>query len=105
MNNLFNSDQRDGPAHIDIQEYDDRVTVVADLPGVRQTDINLHCDGHTLSIRATSEARSHDERVDLPVRVDEESATATYNNGVLEITFDRADDPQIVEGSDREDDQ
>ncbi|MFB6111333.1 MAG: Hsp20/alpha crystallin family protein [Halobacteriaceae archaeon] len=78
--------------HIDVHTTDGGVRVVADLPGVSQEDLSLRCDGSVLTISATSDRRDYDERVDLPVRVDEHSADATFNNGVLEVTFDRADD-------------
>ena len=76
--------------HVDVHEYDDRLRVVADLPGVSKEEIELQCDGDVLSIRATGESRTYDERVRLPASVDETSGSATYNNGVLEVTFERA---------------
>ena len=85
--------------HADVHEYDDRVTVIADLPGVEKGDIDLKCDGRMVSIRAATDTRSYDERVRLPARVDEHSAEATYNNGVLEVTFDRADDSADIDVS------
>ncbi|PSP74874.1 Hsp20/alpha crystallin family protein [Halobacteriales archaeon QS_1_68_20] len=77
--------------HVDVQETDDEVRVVADLPGVDKDDIKLTCDGEVLTISATSDHRDYDERVRLPATVDEHSASATYNNGVLEVVMDRAD--------------
>ena len=44
-----------------------------------------------LTISADATDRSYDERVRLPARVDETSATASYNNGVLEVVLDRVD--------------
>ena len=85
--------------HADVHEYDDRITVIADLPGVAKSDIDLKCDGRVVSIHAASDARSYDERVRLPARVDEHSAEATYNNGVLEVTFDRAEDSADIDVS------
>ncbi|WP_135820414.1 Hsp20/alpha crystallin family protein [Halostella litorea] len=77
--------------HVDIHETDEEVRVVADLPGVEKADIELQCDGQVLTVSAASDRREYDERVSLPVRVDEHSASATYNNGVLEVIFERAD--------------
>ncbi len=85
--------------HADVHEYDDRITVIADLPGVEKNDIDLKCDGRVVSIRAASDSRSYEERVQLPARVDEHSAEATYNNGVLEVTFDRAEDSADIDVS------
>lgn len=77
--------------HVDIQDDDDAIRVIADLPGVGKDDIDLTCDGEVLTISANNETRQYDERVRLPTRVDEHSASATYNNGVLEITFEKMD--------------
>jgi HSP20 family protein len=85
--------------HVDVHEYDDRITVIADLPGVEKSDIDLKCDGRIVSIDAASDSRSYDERIRLPARVDEHSAEATYNNGVLEVTFDRTEDSADIDVS------
>jgi len=77
--------------HVDIHETDEEIRVVADLPGVEKDNIDLECDGKTLTISAESEHRQYDERVSLPTRVNEHTAAATYNNGVLEVVFDRAE--------------
>jgi HSP20 family protein len=75
--------------HVDIYETSDQVRLVADLPGVDTDAIELKCDGEILTISATSVQREYDERVRLPARVDEHSAAATFNNGVLEVTIDK----------------
>ena len=82
-----------GPeVHMDIHESDDEVRVVADIPGVNKADIELKCDGRTLHLNAASDGREYREQVSLPTPVDEHSAQATYNNGVLEVVFDRVPD-------------
>ncbi|RBI63484.1 Hsp20/alpha crystallin family protein [Halomicrococcus sp. NG-SE-24] len=78
--------------HVDMHEDDDTVRVIADLPGVEKEDIDLKCDGEYLTISAASDHREYDERITLPALVDERSANATYNNGVLEVTFDKSDE-------------
>ena len=77
--------------HVDIQETETEVRVIADIPGVERDAIELQCDGKTLSLTAAGPDREYNERVSLPGRVDEHSASATYNNGVLEVVFDRVD--------------
>ncbi|WP_255168963.1 Hsp20/alpha crystallin family protein [Natrononativus amylolyticus] len=77
--------------HVDVHETDDEVRIVADLPGVPKENIDLECDGKTLTISAHSDHREYDERVTLPRRVNEHTASATYNNGVLEVVFDPAE--------------
>ncbi|WP_135829656.1 Hsp20/alpha crystallin family protein [Halorussus halobius] len=83
--------------HVDVHETDDEVRVVADLPGVVKEDIDLKCDGEVLTISAASDHREYDERVRLPAQVDEHSATATYNNGVLEVTFEQSDESADID--------
>jgi HSP20 family protein len=78
-------------AHSAVYEEEEVLRVVVDLPGVDKNGVSLECDGRTLSIEAMSDHREYDERVRLPVRVDEHTASATFNNGVLEVTLERAD--------------
>ena len=77
--------------HFDIHEDDEAVRVIADIPGAEKDAINLECDGEMLHLEASNGDRRYNERISLPGRVDEHSASATYNNGVLEVVFDRVD--------------
>jgi HSP20 family protein len=83
--------------HVDIHESEEVVRVIADLPGVEKDGIDLKCDGEMLTISASSDHREYDERVRLPTQVDEHSASATYNNGVLEVQFDKAEDSADID--------
>ncbi len=83
--------------HVDVYDDGDAVRVVADMPGVEKSDIGLTCDGEILTISANTDHREYDERVRLPTRVDEHSARATYNNGVLEVSFDAADGSAAID--------
>ncbi|MFC6615548.1 Hsp20/alpha crystallin family protein [Halopenitus salinus] len=83
--------------HVDTYLEDDVVRLVADLPGVSKEDLSLQCDGETLTVSAASDRREYDERISLPVRVDERSASATFKNGVLEVVFERADDSASID--------
>ncbi|WP_135852209.1 Hsp20/alpha crystallin family protein [Halorussus salinus] len=83
--------------HVDVHETDETVRVIADLPGVEKDDIDLKCDGEVLTISAGSDHREYDERVRLPTQVDEHSATATYNNGVLEVQLDKGEDSADID--------
>jgi HSP20 family protein len=57
---------------------------------VHETDAELRV-GEVLTISADGPERNYDERVRLPARVDETSASASYNNGVLEVVLERVD--------------
>jgi HSP20 family protein len=83
--------------HVDVQDLGDRLRLVADLPGVEKEGIDIQCDGETLTIGAVGERREYDERVRLPVRVDEHSASATFNNGVLQVTFEKVEESADID--------
>ncbi|MEF8779422.1 MAG: Hsp20/alpha crystallin family protein [Haloferacaceae archaeon] len=83
--------------HVDVHTEEGSVELIADLPGVSKEDINLQCDGEVLTISAASTRREYDERIRLPARVDEHSASARFNNGVLQVEFDRADDSASID--------
>lgn len=100
MNDMMGEDfemhvERDGgfgsEVHISTQETDEEIYVIADLPGVRKDDIDIKCDGTAVTIAAATHDHEYEERLRLPATVDEHSARATFNNGILEIVFDRAD--------------
>jgi HSP20 family protein len=83
-------------SHIDAFDEGDVLRLVADLPGASKDDISLQCDGETLTIDAGPEGQ-YRERVRLPARVDEHSADATFNNGVLEVSFEKATDSTDID--------
>jgi len=83
--------------HVDAYASEDTVRLVADLPAVSKDQLSLQCDGEALTISAASDRREYDETVELPATVDEHSADATFNNGVLEVAFDRDDDSASID--------
>jgi HSP20 family protein len=88
---------------IDVFERDGQLIVRADLPGMKKDDIRVELDDHTLIL--DGERRSeHEENqeglyrsersygsfrrtIPLPEGVDAESASASFENGVLEISL------------------
>lgn len=82
--------------HVDIHEYDDQIKVVADIPGVEKKDIDLQCDGRNLAIRVPIETQPIVMQVDLPTYVNDQPANTSFNNGVLEVTLDRENDPANI---------
>ena len=89
---------------MDVKENDKAYTVHADLPGVKKEDIHITIDGNNVSISA--ETRSESEKKEgekvlkrersygkimrsfsLATDVDEATASAKYNDGVLELVL------------------
>ena len=77
---------------VDVFDADGTVHVVAEMPGIEKEDVELSIDGMELEIKARRGDRRYHETVELPADVDENSAKATYKNGVLEITLKKKGD-------------
>ncbi len=72
---------------VDVFEEDDRVKVVAEVPGVDKKDIKLNATEETLTISVDNPQRKYYKEVELPAKVDPKSAQASYKNGVLEVVL------------------
>ena len=73
---------------VDIYEEEDRVRIVAELPGVDENKIKVEAlEGNRILIEASNHDKKYRKEIDLPVEVDIDTAEATYRNGVLEITI------------------
>ena len=81
---------------IDVFEADGTIQVVAEMPGIEKADVELSVDGRNLEIQAARGDRRYNETVELPEHVDENSAKATYKNGVLEVTLKKK--PKVKKG-------
>jgi HSP20 family protein len=75
---------------VDVMDAESQVKVIAELPGVEKNDVELESTESHLVIKVDTEKRKYYKEIDLPSSVDPESAKATYNNGVLEVTLDKA---------------
>ncbi len=74
----------------DVSEEDSVVRAVAEIPGVAKEDISLRCTTSRLEISVDTPSRKFAKVLALPCEVDENSAKAEYNNGLLEVTIDKA---------------
>ena len=74
---------------IDVLEAEEALHVIAEIPGIEKENIKLNATDLILDIETIDGNPKYSERVELPVKVDPQSARATYKNGVLEVTFKR----------------
>ncbi|TGC11462.1 archaeal heat shock protein Hsp20 [Methanolobus halotolerans] len=70
---------------IDIFEIDDMIHVIAELPGIDKSDIEVSATESSMELRASNEEQKYCENIELPVTVDPDTAKANYRNGVLEV--------------------
>jgi HSP20 family protein len=81
---------------IDILETEDKVHVIAEIPGIEKENILLNATDLILDIETIDGNPKYSERVEMPVKVDPQSAKATYKNGVLEVTFKRLESSSLT---------
>ena len=117
MNRLFNSafagpstaPHRWLPA-IDLVEHADAYVLRADLPGVKQEDVNLQVEDNVLTVsgerkldregdaggfhRVERSFGTFSRALTLPKGVDAEAVTATFADGVLEVRIPKPEQAQ-----------
>lgn len=74
---------------VDVVDGKDSVTIYAELPGVEKKDIGLSATESALTISVPSERRRYYKEVNLPSKVNPDTAKATYKNGVLEVCLEK----------------
>lgn len=90
---------------IDVVEAPEELVVYVDAPGFEKDDINIHADANTLAVsadRSSNPSFDEDEgerglvierpmklerTIPLPVHIDPEEASASYDDGVCKITI------------------
>ncbi len=77
---------------LDVFDSDSCVQVVVELPDIDKNDISLDATENTLTIIVRVDDRKYSETVELLARVDPSSASASYHNGVLDVTLTRTGD-------------
>ncbi|HLI45855.1 MAG TPA: archaeal heat shock protein Hsp20 [Geobacterales bacterium] len=73
---------------VDVIEEQDKVRVIAEVPGVSKDEINIEVVNDKLRISTTGK-RKYFKEVALGASVDPDSAKATYSNGVLEVVLNK----------------
>ena len=92
-----------GWPQLEIDQQDDRIRVIAELPGVDEKDVELTIDDGVLSLSGEKRSERKDEsgysersygrferRIALPSNIDEDKCSADFRNGVLTVTIPRA---------------
>jgi HSP20 family protein len=71
----------------DVTTTDKEVKVVVEIPGVSKENIKVNIYDNSVEVTTTDTVRKYHEVVEIPPETDIETATSTYKNGILEITF------------------
>lgn len=74
---------------VDVNTTVKEVKVVMEILGVKKEDIKINAYGETVEVTADNPQRKCHKTIGLPPETDIETARSRYNNGILEITFDK----------------
>ncbi len=74
---------------VDVINHAKEIRVIVEVPGVDKKDIKLKTTSDTLTITVTDGQRKFAKTLKLPEPVLEETAKATYNNGILEVVIEK----------------
>jgi HSP20 family protein len=74
---------------IDISSTDKEVKIVAEMPGIKKENIKINAYENSLEIISDDPQRKYHKVIDLPPETDIETVKSTYNNGILEVIFNK----------------
>ena len=74
---------------IDVLTTEGNVKVTVEMPGVEKDKIKIDAYDNTVEVRSLEPTRKYHKLIDLPTEADVKTARSKYNNGILEITFDK----------------
>jgi HSP20 family protein len=98
----------EGNLAVDMYETDDTVVIKTSIPGVKAEDIDVSVTGDTLTVKAETKEEEEIKRenylrrerrygsycrsVTLPGGLETEKADADYSDGILTLTFPKAEE-------------
>ncbi len=74
---------------VDISSTDKEVKVVVEMPGIKKENIKINAYENSLEITSTAPERKYHKVIELPTEADIETVKSTYNNGILEVIFNK----------------
>lgn len=75
-----------------IDEKEKQVKLVAEMPGVEKSDVKIVVQDKLVDISAEHGEKKYHVNVPIKYKVDENSAKASYKNGILELVFKLIED-------------
>jgi HSP20 family protein len=84
---LPSSDTREPIVDAIVDEKEKLVKLVAEIPGVEKTDVKILVQDKFVDISAEHGEKKYHVKVPIKHKVDENSAKASYKNGILELVF------------------
>jgi len=73
----------------DIFDETGEIVIIAEMPGIEETDLKIDLKEDMLEISAISKSRSYRKEILLPVKVSSENMKHKFTNGILEIRINK----------------
>ena len=73
----------------DTTATDKEVKIVIDMPGISKDKIKVNASEGKVEVKSDDPQRRYHKTIELPSETDIETARCAYNNGILEITFNK----------------
>ena len=89
---LPSTDTREPIVDVIVDEKEKLVKLVAEIPGVEKTDVKILVQDKFVDISAEHGEKKYHVKVPIKYKVDENSAKASYKNGILELVFKLIED-------------
>jgi len=88
------SDTREPIVDTIVDEKEKVVKLIVEMPGVEKTDVKIVVDNKIVDLSAEHGEKKYHVKVPLTHTVDENSAKASYKNGILQLVFKLAVEKQ-----------
>ncbi|MEM2785216.1 MAG: archaeal heat shock protein Hsp20 [Candidatus Nitrosotenuis sp.] len=75
-----------------VDEKEQLLKLVAEMPGVEKKDIKVVVEGNVVKVDAVHGDKKYHGKVPIRDKIDPDSAKATYTNGILEVQFKLKED-------------
>ena len=92
---LQTSDTREPVVDEIVDKKENLVKLVAEMPGVEKADVKILVQDKFVDISAERGTKKYHAKVPIKYPVDENSAKASYKNGILELVFKLIENEKI----------
>lgn len=72
---------------ISVDDNEGTVKLIAEMPGADKNNIKVNATEDNVEISANNSGKSYNTSIPLSVRIDPNTADASYTNGILQVTF------------------
>jgi len=74
---------------VDVSATDKEVKMIVEMPGIKKENIKINAYEDSVEILSNDSQRKYHKVIDLPLQADIETVRSTYNNGILEVIFNK----------------